>query len=125
MVMSRDLPPHHSAASPPRDHAPPEDDHPNPALLKADINAGLTGDKNEVLDPGMAMVGTCEEAAGTPLTREQLKTARIEETRHRWPHGRKSSSAAHNKSNQGMIWTYGSFLVLVALAFVGGIVWLG
>jgi hypothetical protein len=76
-------------------HAPADDDHPNVAMLKADIDSGRTGDKVEVFDPGMAMIGTCEEAAGTPLQPEQIKMIREYETKRRWRLGSKKTGAAH------------------------------
>ena len=42
------------------------------AMLKNDIDSGRTGEKVAVLDVGMANLGTCEEASGTPLTPQQL-----------------------------------------------------
>ena len=83
MALKSDVPPHGSAQ--PFDPPTPSDDRrPNVAMLKGDIDSGRTGDKNPVFDPGMAMLGTCEEAAGTPLTPEQIKLARMEENKRRW-----------------------------------------
>src|ERR687893_2239893 len=75
---------------------PPDSDNPTAAMLKADIDSGATGDKTEVFDPGMAMLGTCEEAAGTPLTPAQLTWVRRQETFHRWKNGLKTG-IAHKK----------------------------
>jgi hypothetical protein len=47
--------------------------------LKDDIDSGRTGSKNAAADPGMASLGTCEEAGGAPLTQEQVALARKEE----------------------------------------------
>lgn len=49
------------------------------AQLKDDIDSGLTGDKNIAPDPGMASLGTCDEAAGTSPTPERVALARKQE----------------------------------------------
>jgi hypothetical protein len=51
------------------------------AQLKEDIDSGLTGDKNIAPDPGMASLGTCDEAAGTAPTPERIALARKQERR--------------------------------------------
>jgi hypothetical protein len=43
---------------------PQDSDSPTDAMLKADFDSGATGDKTEVFDPRMVVLGTCEEAAG-------------------------------------------------------------
>ena len=63
-------------------------------MLKADIDSGSTGDKIEHYDVGMAQLGTCDEAAGTPPTPERIALARKAEAATRRtkaaadPHGR-------------------------------------
>ncbi len=52
-----------------RDTGPADAPKPNTAMLKGDIDSGRSGDKVEVFDPGMAMLGTCEEVAATPCPR--------------------------------------------------------
>jgi hypothetical protein len=47
--------------------------------LKDDIDSGRTGDKNATSDPGMASLGTCEEAGGNPATPAEIALARQEE----------------------------------------------
>jgi hypothetical protein len=49
--------------------------------LRAHIDSGAAGDKNPAVDPSAAPLGTDEEAAGTPLTREDLHTAYAAESR--------------------------------------------
>jgi hypothetical protein len=93
--------PSHGAAQPIAPPAPPDDPDPNMAMLKGDIDSGRTGDKVPVFDPGMAMLGTCEEAAGTPLTPEQIRLARQEENKRRWRFGTRGASAAQNKERPG------------------------
>lgn len=55
---------------------PPPSDNPTVAQLKADIDSGRTGDKASHGDVGMAMLGTCDEAGGTPPTPQRVKLAR-------------------------------------------------
>jgi hypothetical protein len=47
--------------------------------LKDDIDSGRTGAKTAVSDPGMASLGTCDEAGGATATPEQIAMARKEE----------------------------------------------
>src|SRR5215211_3662547 len=102
MTFKTQVPPH-GAAQPIAPPAPPDDPEPNMAMLKGDIDSGRTGDKVPVFDPGMAMLGTCEEAAGTPLTPEQVKLARMEENKWRWRLGPRITSQAHDKSDRGAL----------------------
>ena len=44
----------------------------NPSLLRGAIDRGLSGDKAGFPDPAAAPLGTDDEAAGTPNTREQV-----------------------------------------------------
>ena len=48
----------------------------NPAQIRGDIQAGLTGDKRPGFDPALVPLETDAEAAGTPLSAEQIETAR-------------------------------------------------
>jgi hypothetical protein len=115
--------PPHGAAQPIAPPAPPDDPDPNMAMLKGDIDSGRTGDKVPVFDPGMAMLGTCEEAAGTPLTPEQIRLARQEENKRRWRFGTRGAGAAQNKSDRGAL--FGFFGLIVAIAVViAGFLWL-
>jgi hypothetical protein len=98
---------------------PPDSSAPTAAMLKADIDSGASGDKIEVFDPGMAMLGTCEEASGTPLTPSQLAWARRQETFHRWRNGVKAG-IAHNKRDGFPIY-FVSFIALVGVILVSGI----
>ncbi len=47
--------------------------------LKDDIDSGRTGSKTATADPGMASLGTCDEAGGASATPEQVALARKEE----------------------------------------------
>lgn len=58
---------------------PPDSDAPTVAQLKGDIDSGRTGDKVAHTDIGAAMLGTCDEAGGTPPTPQQVKLARENE----------------------------------------------
>jgi hypothetical protein len=51
------------------------------AQLKADINAGLTGDKVPGFDPATAPLGTDEEAAGAPTSEAAAQHARTAQRR--------------------------------------------
>jgi hypothetical protein len=123
MGFTSDQPPHRSAKPIPRP-APVDDPVPNAALLKADIDTGRTGDKNEVFDPGLSALGTDDEAGGAPVTPAQVKRARVQETRWRWPWGRPKTSAAHNKSDAGVLYGFVGLIVLIGAVLLGGIAWL-
>lgn len=65
-------------------------DHPNDAPgdktasaapLRGDLDAGRGRDKATYPDPAAAPLGTDDEAAGTPITEEQLQMARAQEDR--------------------------------------------
>lgn len=62
---------------------PGDNDRPraNAAELKADINSGKTGDKVDVFDPGLSMLGTDDEAGGYPMRPEDIALARAQERR--------------------------------------------
>jgi hypothetical protein len=47
--------------------------------LRRDIDSGRTGDKVDWPDPAMAPLGTDDEAAGTPPSRERVRLARRQE----------------------------------------------
>lgn len=49
--------------------------------LKADIDAGRTGDKVSNADPGLSPLGTDDEAAGNPASAERIDLARRNENR--------------------------------------------
>lgn len=96
------------------------------AMLKADIDSGATGDKTRgvLFDPGMPMLGTCEEAAGTPLRPDQIAWARLQETRLRWKKGSRKTGAAHNKQD-GFPTHFVGFIVAIGAIFATAlsIVW--
>jgi hypothetical protein len=123
MGFTSDQPPHGSARPIPRP-ASTDDSVPNAAMLKADIDTGRTGDKNEVFDPGLSALGTDEEAAGTPIAPATVKKARAQETRRRWSWGSRKSSAAHDKGDSGVLYGFVGLIVLLGAVMVGGIAWL-
>ena len=93
--------------------APPLSAAPTSAQLKGDIDSGQTGDKNPVLDPGLAPLGTDDEAGGTPPTPSRIKLARRSERLERWVgRSRSAASGAHGKRDG---------LALGYLAFTGGL----
>lgn len=51
------------------------------APLRGDLDAGHGRDKVNYPDPAAAPLGTDDEAAGTPITEEQLQMARAQEDR--------------------------------------------
>ena len=55
----------------------PEDnlDGPTTAKLRHDIDRGRGGDKVDAIDPAVAPLGTDDEAAGTPPSREAVQIA--------------------------------------------------
>ncbi|MGP9820225.1 hypothetical protein ACTZWW_09430 [Salinarimonas sp. NSM] len=77
-----DMVPHASSERMTGDHAPVDDARPNPAMLKADVDSGRTGDKNAVFHPGMSMLGTDDEVAGNPASPERVRFAREEAARN-------------------------------------------
>ena len=103
--------------------APPLSEVPTSAQLKGDIDSGHTGDKNPVFDPGLAPLGTDDEAAGRPPSASRIKLARSYERLERWI-GRSlsASSAAHNK-HDGVALGFFGFAAFVGVVLVGGI-WL-
>ena len=124
MGFTSDMPPHGSARpiDPP---APPGAPRPNPAMLKGDIDTGRTGDKNEVFDPGLAPLGTDEEAAGTPPTPGQVALARRQETGQRWKDGSPAAaSAAHGKDDRGVHIGFIGLIVAIGAVIIAGVLWL-
>src|SRR3982750_1062275 len=92
MATNPDVPPTHTVK--PVDPPPPSH-QPTSAMLKADIDSGRTGKKVAVLDPGLASLGTDDEAAGQPPSPVQIALARYQEIVGRWMKGGQSTSAAH------------------------------
>jgi hypothetical protein len=123
MSFTSDQPPHRSAKPIPRP-APVDDPAPNAAMLKADIDTGRTGDKNEVFDPGLSPLGTDDEAGGAPVTPAQVKRARTQETKWRWRWGRRKTSAAHDKDDSGVLYGFVGLTVLIGAVILCGIAWL-
>lgn len=117
MAINRNLVPHQS--SKPID-TPPASNNPTTAMLKVDINSGATGDKAEVFDPGMVMLGTCEEAGGNALSSQDIATARHQESVERWTRGARKSGYAHKHSNS-MLYGYVGFIGVIAVVFVAAI----
>lgn len=79
MAYKSDTPMSRSAEPIDPSHAPLDDPDANPAMLKADIDSGRTGDKENALDPGLSMLGTDDEAAGNPVSPERVNLARRQE----------------------------------------------
>jgi hypothetical protein len=99
---------------------PPQAEGPTTAQLKGDIDSGRTGDKTEVFDPGLAPLGTDDEAAGTPAGPERIRLARRLEGVQRWAAGARRAGYAHRDSaNAGTAYVAGS--VLIGVVIVVGI----
>jgi hypothetical protein len=64
-----------------RPDASPDDRTASAAPLRGDLDAGHGRDKVNYPDPAAAPLGTDDEAAGTPITEEQLQMARAQEDR--------------------------------------------
>jgi hypothetical protein len=112
-----DIPPTHTIK--PVDPPPPSS-HPTVAMLKGDIDSGRSGDKNPVFDPGLAPLGTDDEAAGTPPSSFQVALARRYENIERWIKGGQKTGDAHNKRD-GFPIVYVSFIGAVGFILVVGI----
>jgi hypothetical protein len=101
--------------------APPASAAPTSAQLKGDIDSGHTGDKNPVFDPGLAPLGTDDEAAGRPPSTFRIELARRYERLERWiGRSRRASGAAHDK-HDGVALGFLAFTGAVGLVLVAGI----
>ncbi len=99
---------------------PPDSSNPTTAQLKADIDSGQTLDKVPVFDPGLSPLGTDDEAAGRPPSAYRVALARFHETRARWRHGKRATSAAHDKPDSALTGFIG-FIGAAAVIFLAGI----
>ncbi|WP_142586267.1 hypothetical protein [Methylobacterium symbioticum] len=99
---------------------PPASTHPTSAMLKGDIDSGATGEKVPHYDPGMAQLGTCDEAAGTPPSPERIALAR--ETEAATPATREAADPHGRRA-----WVLPAFVAFVAAAalVIVGALWLG
>lgn len=80
--------------------------------LRRDIDRGRTGDKVAWPDPASAPLGTDEEAAGTPLTRDRVEAARQAE--------RRGPAATQAQAGLGYAWILVALiLVLFAAVLIG------
>jgi hypothetical protein len=104
--------------------APPlVDDLPTAAQLKGDIESGRTGDKNPVRDPGLAPLGTDDEAAGRPPSPVRTALARHDENIGRWlSGGSPRESAAHTKDDGQPVF-FLTVIGAIGIALLAG-VWL-
>lgn len=96
----------------------------NPAQVRRDIQAGLTGDKRPGFDPALVPLETDAEAAGTPLDVTMIETARRTQLEGKRPDvsGDKGSAMrpifSANHPPQTKIPVVGIALVLAAAVFV-------
>jgi hypothetical protein len=121
MTYKSDTPMSRSAEPAPPSHAPPGDPNANSAMLKADIDSGATGDKVNAFDPGLSMLGTDDEAAGTPNSAARVNLARQQESKQRFQAGAAKSGEAHGGSSKAL---YGfiALIVLVGVIVAGALV---
>src|SRR3954469_23840049 len=99
---------------------PPRSAQPTAAQLKRDIESGATGDKNPVRDPGLAPLGTDDEAAGHSPSPHRVATARVAERLQRWLGGSPKASAAHAK-HEGVPVAFLLTIAVIGVALVGGV----
>jgi|SRR5215210_3552645 len=86
-------------------------DH-NVDQLRADIDSGRSGDKIAWPDPATAPLGTDDEAAGTPPTRDQVERA------HRQEVGRPVASSAPEGRGLGQGWWMVAITILMGVFIV-------
>ena len=82
--------------------------------LRADIDSGKTGDKVRNSDPAAAPLGTDEEAAGTPVSREAVEMARSDEVDRDPPKERKGSALLYMTALAAVMIVLTSGLLYVA-----------
>ncbi len=101
--------------------APPASDRPSTAQLKAQIDAGATGDKIAAHDPGLSPLGTDDEAAGRPPEPARIAQARAQET-----HPRRLRAARMATGHGRNRWVMPLYIgiVLAAAAVIGLGLWL-
>lgn len=88
---------------------------PTTQQLKADIDAGKTGDKVvEGFDLGLSTLGTDDEASGTPNTPEQVAMARSLE-RRKAPQVPPEQSARKPTPGLPAVWSIAVAFILVVL----------
>jgi hypothetical protein len=116
MVNERDIPPAASAEPVP---APAPDAPSNAAVLKADIDSGRTGDKTSALDPGLAPLGTDDEAAGHPPSAFRVALARHAERVQRWGRGLAPTGPAHGPGDGFPAGYVGAIAAIGAAILIG------
>ena len=89
------------------------------AQLKQDITSGATGDKLAAFDPGMADIGTDDEAAGTPMTPEMIEFARKAERMKDPPSGDPGKRANAEVGPRLFVALFGAMALGVAAALIG------
>jgi hypothetical protein len=93
----------------------------NPDRLRQRIDRGQGADKVDFPDPAAAPLGTDDEAAGTPITREQLHTALAHETRPEGgPAPARSGPQTNTRSNMRfvLLLVLGGALLIAVTAMV-------
>ena len=98
----------------------PASRRPTTAMLKADIDSGETGEKIGVFDPGLAPLGTDDEAAGRPPSAARLALARRYETFERWIRSGSAAGYVHEPPYAALT-GFVAFIAAVAVLFVVGV----
>lgn len=114
---SSDMAPHESARRMSGDHAPVDDPNPNVAMAKADVDSGRTGDKNEVFDPGLSMLGTDDEAAGASASPERVRLARETQAQNAPNADAPAPTSIARTGGQRVVIAFVAAIVLFAVAF--------
>jgi hypothetical protein len=120
MATTSEHPPHRSAQPMPPP-ASPDDPRPNASMLKGDVDTGRTGDKSKVFDPGLAALGTDDEAGGSPVAPGRVKLARANETGRRWRFFSGVTSAAHDDEDGAALYAFVGGMAAIGLAIVAGL----
>jgi hypothetical protein len=94
---------------------------PTTAELKHDIDSGRTGDKVQLVDPGLAPLGTDDEAAGRPPTPHRVALARYHEVVGRWRRSPFTNSGSRPEGGWALPFFIG-FIVLVGVVLAVALV---
>jgi hypothetical protein len=84
--------------------------------LRKDIDAGRAGSKVDYPDPAAAPLGTDDEAAGTPSTQKQIRSAHQQEV---------SSSPVQTKQElDAGVYVYAVLMVVIVAALCAIAIWM-
>jgi hypothetical protein len=83
-----------------RNDQPGTSDAPSPSSLRHDLDSGRGRDKVPYPDPAAAPLGTDDEAAGTPVTEEQVRMAQRHELRGQGDLDTEAPAVVHARKTQ-------------------------